>query len=395
MHVKRGSLLVKRVLFRGFITLLVLVWVAVPAAAIYWLSDRAVDVAIVDAQPAEVAVQPNTTAVSTPRGVVIQRVAAPVVFAPAWSGTVTEVLVSPGAVVTQGTPVMAIDGVTRLGYHSSAPFHRELAEGSVGADVLALNLMLSELGFTAGGSTTFSGYTKAGVRQLSVHLGHARTEVFDPSWIVWIPQTSLTVATINVTVSAPAPTSGTRIVTGRAPIQSAFLVESPDGVPGAAPSPDQAGTDPADEVVDPGEQSADGDAPEPAPSMPDLVDLAVTAPEGATIFIGATEIPLADDRSQVAPDGLAMLEALATKNETSLAVLQQQEPAAGQWSVPPAAVFSTAQGELCLIRVRDGSQHPIPVVVVGGDYTRSVITGDLTAGDRTVTSPRAAERSCA
>lgn len=141
----------------------------------------------------------------------------PALHAPAWSGLVTEVRAHPGDKLVTGSPVVVIDGVTRIAVASSTPFYRTLSEGDSGADVTMLRQALGALGLGSYGTKpTFDGRLRDAVGRLAARLGGDRnTTAFDPSWFVFLPTTDLTVGAVKLPAAQPAPATGEEIVTSQ------------------------------------------------------------------------------------------------------------------------------------------------------------------------------------
>ncbi|MEN8234182.1 MAG: peptidoglycan-binding domain-containing protein [Actinomycetota bacterium] len=142
--------------------------------------------------------------------------------APPWTGMVTSV--AGVSTLRTGSEVAVVDAVVRIAAHTEAPFHRSLKRGHKGSDVAELQTLLSSLGFVADDDVgVFGRRTEAAVRELSTVLGFERsTRVFDPAWVVWLPQEPFPVADFTLTVGTPAPFAG------------AVVAESPSVLLGAS-----------------------------------------------------------------------------------------------------------------------------------------------------------------
>ena len=132
------------------------------------------------------------------------------VNAPNWTGIITRVDVAAGSSVSTGTPLLAIDGVTRLAAATASPFYRMLAEGMQGDDVLQLETLLQQLEYFSGWpDTNYDWITAAAVRNLESDLGIAQPSGgFDPSWFIWIPGEGLAVDAVPLAVNHTAPAQG-------------------------------------------------------------------------------------------------------------------------------------------------------------------------------------------
>lgn len=159
-----------------------------------------------------------------------------VVVAPSWFGLVTGVMVSAGDVVGDGDAVVTVDGVHRVAVASPAPFHRRLASGDRGDDVVMLEEALVRLGYLAtAGDGVFRQSTLTAVRALAVDLGVVGTvSGFDPGWLVWLPEDVFEVAEVAVVVGMSAPGQGAPLLHGPRRIAEITLA-SFDGAPVSLP----------------------------------------------------------------------------------------------------------------------------------------------------------------
>jgi len=149
-----------------------------------------------------------------------------VLRAPGWSGLVTAVYVEPGAEITQGQRIVAIDGVDRVAFARPSPFHRMLASGAKGADVSLLHDLLLTMGFIEALPTDpefVSFATSLAVEEFNTSLGIASSNVFDPAVVIWMPFAPFLVATLNVELGAAAPGANSVIVTGTPALASGRL----------------------------------------------------------------------------------------------------------------------------------------------------------------------------
>ncbi|MFC4243880.1 hypothetical protein ACFOYW_10875 [Gryllotalpicola reticulitermitis] len=96
----------------------------------------------------------------------------PTLFAPEWSGLVTEVRTHSGATVTTGSPVAVVDGVVRVAVATTTAFYRALSVGDNGADVTMLRQALDALGIGSYGQrSVFDSRLETGVGRLCRQLG--------------------------------------------------------------------------------------------------------------------------------------------------------------------------------------------------------------------------------
>lgn len=148
------------------------------------------------------------------------------VTAPNWIGIVTAVSLEPGASVTTGDVIAAIDGVGRVAAYTSTPFYRTLERNARGPDVQALSNLLVRLGFLTSETPVFgNGMTRA-VRALAASLGVPDSErivAFDPAWVVYIPAESMEVAEVRLVEGSPAPPVGEVIAVSSPTIEQAHV----------------------------------------------------------------------------------------------------------------------------------------------------------------------------
>jgi hypothetical protein len=147
--------------------------------------------------------------------------------APNWAGTITAVPISAGDIVREGTVVAEIDGVQRVAAETTSPFYRLLTLDSQGRDVEDLNLLLRRLGYAHGPGGRWTSGTSAGVASLQRRIGLPPTveSVFDPAWLVWLPNGAFAVGSIDLTLGGLAPSPGTQFATPVATLSEALLTQ--------------------------------------------------------------------------------------------------------------------------------------------------------------------------
>ncbi|WP_169274922.1 peptidoglycan-binding domain-containing protein [Bifidobacterium moraviense] len=164
--------------------------------------------------------------------ITVRRADAVTLTAPAWQGgVVTRVDAAPGDELVTGTPLLAIDGVSRLAVASAEPFHRALADGDAGPDVAMLETALGAMGLFAGTpDETYDDATAAAVRRLERRLGvqGEPSGVFDPLWFVWMPAERLAAAAVHAAVNDPVPVQGQTLLSIAAGI-AAVDIATPTG----------------------------------------------------------------------------------------------------------------------------------------------------------------------
>ncbi|MFD4960398.1 hypothetical protein [Microbacterium sp. NPDC058389] len=268
-------------------------------------------------------------------------------LAPAWSGTVTEVAVGPGQAVSTGSRVLRVDGVWRIAAHTDWPFFGPVSKDSAPGDVAAVNGLLASLGY----SYSQGGWNSAslkGVRQLAVDLGVAGASqigAFDPSWVIWIPADSVTVAAPLVSPGSIAPAAGQPVLS--------------------------------------------------TPPRLSLVEVATSAPEGLPedhegwiLSLKGLAVPFDGARID-AVDTLASFEGAlgATGVEEVEARVERKEAVVG-WQVPTSAVVVDADGNTCLARRSNGTEPDVVrVEVLSGSVGTARVDGQLSATDDVLVNP--------
>jgi hypothetical protein len=184
--------------------------------------------------PVLVTVTPSDGAVQRPVQVRVDIGPALTSFSVLPGGVVTAVLVRPGAVVRTGSRVVEVDGIARLAAHTSRPFYRPLGRGDHGADVDQLGSLLSQLGLMHGpwlrGHPLDPAMATA-VRHLALSIGAPQDGMFDPAWVVWLPEPELVVASVPAQVGGPVPGPGQPLLSYASTVRSASLAGfQPDSV---------------------------------------------------------------------------------------------------------------------------------------------------------------------
>lgn len=183
------------------------------------------------------------------------------VTAPAWQGgVITRVDVAPGTVVSTGSALLSIDGVGRIAVASSAPFHRALAAGAKGDDVLDLERALAAMGLFGGEADgTFDAATARAVDRLGRRLGVASPGgTFDPLWAVWLPAEGLTAETVDVAVNGTVPAQGSPVFS-TAPSVDRVTISGPSGAVDFSAGPYVLSQDDADVATIRGDGDVNGE----------------------------------------------------------------------------------------------------------------------------------------
>ncbi len=136
---------------------------------------------------------------------------------PGGRGIVTEILAEEGRLIESGSPIFAVDGVTRIAAQTPQPFHRDLSAGDSGDDVQALKELLVDLGHLdlddAERSELFDWRTRRAVGRLASNLGESdRVSTFSREWIVWLPSSTIAAGSVLLNVGAGVPELGADVV---------------------------------------------------------------------------------------------------------------------------------------------------------------------------------------
>lgn len=148
------------------------------------------------------------------------------------AGTVTALACTPGEALVAGSAPLHVDGAPVVALATQVPLWRDLAVGSTGEDVAALQRELQRLGHDVAVDGTYGQGTGAAVAELWRGLGVAKPSTALPrADVVWLPADELEVGECTLTLGeALAP--GDALATGM-PRVSALRFEAPAGaVPG-------------------------------------------------------------------------------------------------------------------------------------------------------------------
>ncbi len=266
----------------------------------------------------------------------------PQVLAPNWSGTVTGVYVTNDDTLETGDPVLSIDGVDRIAASSDQPFWRFLGRGNSGADVSALQRLLSLLGYDVQPDGEFDASTQEAVKGLEATLGVAKPSgVFDPGWILWLPVEPFLVTSVVTTASSPAPSPGSAVLVGPPPLEGVTFFDNQDRP---------------------------------------------LALEGSWVFTsGGIEYSIVDgaldrgsqDRLEAATGPEVLSVSGRVRSRTPTEVIE----------IPATAVTSSADGTLCVWVPGPGGYSPRSVELGGGRIAQVFVVGGLSPGDQVLVNP--------
>lgn len=119
-------------------------------------------------------------------------------------GRITSSTCSVGATATSGASLLSVDGQPALTLATSMPLWRDLARGDTGDDVRALQSELARLGHKVSvdgvmGRSTLSAFQAAFA---TVGDSHAAPDAANLARIVWIPESSVTIASCDAVAGA-------------------------------------------------------------------------------------------------------------------------------------------------------------------------------------------------
>src|SRR5690625_3506954 len=269
-----------------------------------------------------------------------------------------------------------MDGVTRLAYPSERPFSRVLESGDRGADVKELNTLLASLDLTHGDGEVYTYLTARGVEDLAEDIGADWTRVFDPNWLVYVPESGIEVAEIDLMVGSPVPPPGTVIASGTASLTAATAVNVDDlDVDGG----------PDDEAPSADDESASAAGPVST----------VEAPDDADIMLGDEVLAIEQEsRSGLAREGLDVVERRVEPGTMGIEAVVRRPAGSNEFVIPAAAAFSSDGDRMCALRRRGDEESTVEIVVVGGSTSRTIVQGDLAVGDEVAVSPDQDLRTC-
>lgn len=339
-------------------------WVLAPLLGLAWIvTSNQSQVFAVDS-PAWVSIEESTESSTDRVDIALLWDAPEPLRAPAWSGLVQAVSVAPGATVSSGDPIAVVDGITRIAWHSDAPFYRVLQSGASGADVAVLKSLLSARGQAQNSSDIFDARTTSGVRQLAADLGVPDSRYlthFDPAWIVFLPEPTFVIAEVAFAVAASAPATGESIATGEERLVNAAIVEG-----GSATS---------------GPQSANGESTGfETTEFHDLVSKRGLVPDlDGTLVYSSLEIVVEEANTAIPVEGLEQLAASISLGTRAVPAHLVAPPVAGQVRLPAASIASDEGSSVVCVRVGD-SMRSETVEVISSDDQGVLVTGRLQVG---------------
>jgi hypothetical protein len=333
-------------------------WILLPVAIFVYLTSASAQVPLVGYHAVWSPVRSNDQPVSTTVQLNLQWNDNLSLVAPAWSGVVQGVDIPVDGVVKSGDPIAVVGGITRLAFHSSVPFSGTIAQNSTGVEVESLNTLLRKRGLPAG-TTQYNSATTRGVELLAKQLGVPNAVhgiSFDPGWIVYLGSAQVHVTTIHLSIGSPAPPQGT--VIGKVPstIASAYISS--------------------------------------VPTNPAIAPTKLSAKSTETLTVSDTPVGLNPDHSTVSSAGLATLLPLVKVDAPTIQAALNSPPTTGEWTLPSSAVFTGANGGLC-VRARDaGKQRSVPVSLAGQGFGTVTVRAHLSARESVLLNVPQSDRSC-
>lgn len=263
------------------------------------------------------------------------------------SGLVTRSACAPGAVIESGTSPVTVDDRPVLALATSVPLWRDLAPGTRGGDVTALQDELVRLGHSLRPDGVYGSATTAAVTALQRQAGVARpTGTLAATSVLWLPAARVTVGECAVGLAEPVG-DGPFATTAAAPVSLSVAQDLTGLVPG-------------DRVVRLGGTVAPVDADGRVTDAALLDALAASAGAGPTRSGEGT----ADKDAQVEVEY-----ALASPLEALV--------------VPPAALYGLAGDTGCLL----GDGVPVPVRVLSSTLGTSLVVTDAAPPRRVEVAP--------
>lgn len=358
----------------AFFLVAALIWIAIPATIFWLLSNKISEATFAKSVGTWAAVEKASGTVQRPIGIAIQWTPEANAFAPPWSGVTQEVHVKVGETLANRQTVVAIAGLKRLAMISESPLYRNLEIGDSGPDVQQLNDFLEVPANASMNRERITPATLREIRKFAAEIGVKSPEVvdfFDRSWVIFVPQNSLTVKSMNLAVGAPAPSEGTAILEFEPRIMSASLIDplEVERLQRGATQQNSGGeSEPTNESL-----ASDVET--------DIATSKVQLEEGVKLLIANTPIEVSlPGRNRIAEKGLSSLENLVEDRPAAIRGVTESENTA-QWTVPAAAIITDNSGQRCVfVRVvEDESTVSKRVDVVGSARGKAEINADLEA----------------
>lgn len=117
-------------------------------------------------------------------------------------GLVTAVFAAPDSDVTNGTMILAVDGVTLVALTGDAPVYRDIGPKVHGPDVAAAATLLADMGLLSKDALTdtYSTALASAICAFQKRVGSTCDRVFHPDAVVYVPSGSSHVTSVDVAV---------------------------------------------------------------------------------------------------------------------------------------------------------------------------------------------------
>jgi len=331
------------------------VWLLAPIGAYIHLVNQSRDLALTPTSATWAAIQKNRDPISSPIGLALTWSDASSVFAPNWSGGVVQkVYVSPGQVISSGSPVVQVSGVQIKAFVTDVPLSKPVGLGDVGPDASAAEQILSAAGYSVPQGRAITSSTVKAIGLFAQSIGvpdGTRQKLFDPGWVAFISK-NVTISSVEVQLGALAPPAGSPLLKGSPTLVGAQTISR--------------------SLVDTINQTREFDVPGDLPS-----DSAVTLPASDELKVGETELQLQNDRQTVDPGSFDALTALVDGGAKAITALDSRPAGRDEWLVPSPAIFVSSSGAYCVAVRRDSKHRAVDenVTVVADQNGTSVVRG--------------------
>lgn len=252
------------------------------------------------------------------------------------SGVVTDLAITPGEDIAQGTAVLRVDDREVVALVADSPMYRDVGPGDEGEDVTAVQTLLIDLDLLSGSPTgRVDGPTESAIRAFNQEYGGTSEAVMLRTSLLWVPADASQPVTVTLRVGTEV-TSGTEVYTARA----------------------------ARPVLDVATDASDSDR------VLTVGDHQATLPAG--------EVTVDDDEfvsavTEMVDDSTTLPASIALAEPRSVGV------------VPASAVVTDADGSVCFFPGPDGDA--VPITQVEGAYGLVDVDADL-VGSPVLLNPR-------
>lgn len=208
------------------------------AVAASWLLTRGADDGLTGLEPEPAAVLAPVESVSVDysadAALTAELTEGPELPATGLSGTVTEVSLTEGELVTAGQVLYRVGGVPVIAYGGETVLYRPLSSGSRGEDVALAQRLLNQLvdGSNLEDDGVFGAATADAVRAFERTWTATPSGVFQPEWFSYLPTEEFLVASVEVRLGFPAPAAGEPVAVGSTTLSGVQLSSVTDGPAG-------------------------------------------------------------------------------------------------------------------------------------------------------------------